>query len=428
VLELLNGMGLDPYGVLCAIVILASLFVLAYRRFIFSLFDPLCLFLAVPVADSVLIFLLPWPPELKWQYAGYVVAFWLGFCVKGRLSARHPRIRFSSSSLFTLELTVLIMFVIIIAANLYVGASVGFPLLSKDPSVAKVISLTGGFGIVRRVNMGPYLFFSCGCLLMAMIGYKRRLVLTLLFMATIPVALNGSKGVLLPLIYILAFLLWHSGVTGETRLPRHARKYLFGIFFSAAIVALIVTTKDQGGIGNGISSLFMRLLLSGDTVLLYFARRQDIIASVDPGLFGFLHYLLGDTLGILRISDYQQALGSIIIGSDDGFGPNAQYFVQADLFFGPYYGLLYAFATGYVAAWFRSSFLSLATDSAMRFTFQLMLAVTALDLAIEPGLFVVRVATIALFVGPAWLVARLIQAGTVTATHRGTRISGATSA
>jgi hypothetical protein len=57
----------------------------------------------------------------------------------------------------------------------------------------------------------------------------------------------------------------------------------------------------------------------------------------------------------------------------------------------------------------RAHFFNDRTDSATWFAFKLVLAVSAFDLAIDSGIFVVDVAALALFVLPLWLFARLIR-------------------
>jgi len=404
-LEFLDQIGIDIWLTIAAVLVSAVILFFSYRKFIVSIFDPLCMFVLILVADSALMFGLPWSSSLRWEFVGFVIFFWAGFSLRGRSRRKGAVISFDRRSLFELELSLLILCFIIVAANIYLGLSTGFPLLSSHPSESKVTIYTGGLGLVRRINMGPYLFFCSGCMLLIISGHKSRLVLISFCLVTGLVGLNGSKGVMLPGIYAAGFMLAHRGLARSDSFKARAKRYLFILLAVGVTVALLVTTKDQGSLSGGISNFVLRFLLAGDVILYYMPRREDISALMHS--WSYLHYLFGDVLGMLRISSYPQALGSVILGSDEGFGPNPQFFIQADLFFGPAIGLFYSLILGYVVSWLRRDFFDRTDTSALLFAFKLMLAVSALDLAIDSGEFVVDVVGACLFVIPAWLFSHL---------------------
>jgi len=395
-------------------------FILLYRKFVFNIFDPLNLFIISLVANSAIMFSLPWDLQLKWEYAAYTLALWIGFS----LSSRHQSpgasrtLQFNKSLLFDLQVVLVLLFMIIVTGNLYLGASTGFPMLSSNPSQSKVTSYTGGLGLVRRLNTGPYLFFCCGCVYLAAIRHKRRFVLTLLLISTGFIMLSGSKGALLPLIYTQAFVLAHPGLKKNSALTTRVKKYISFTLLFGVVVALTVTVKDTGSISGGVLAFFKRILLTGDVIMFYFADRVHIMALTDQTLAGYLKYLFNDTLGMLRVGEYQEALGSVILGGENGFGPNVQYFVRADLFFGPVYGFFYSLGIGYFIGYLRTSFLHVSKASPMMFTLRLVFAVSAFTLAIESSLFVSEATSIVVLVFPLWIIARLIRSGSTAARNR----------
>jgi hypothetical protein len=416
-IDFLNSIGIDPNTVLAVIVLSTIVFILLYKRFVFSIFDPLCVFILSMVANSAIMFSLPWAPELKWEYVAYTFALWIGFSLSSRFHSpkADQHLTFSESSLFDLRVVLLLLFVIIVAGNLYLGASTGFPLFSSNPSQSKVTAYTGGLGLVRRINTGPYVFFCCGCVYLAVIQHKRRLAVILLLISTGFIMLSGSKGALLSLIYAQSFTLAHPYLKKTPTLVARVKKYTSFTLLAGIAVALAVTIKDTGSVGGGVLALFKRILLTGDVILYYFADRAHVMALTDQTLIGYLKYLFNDILGMLRVGDYQQALGSLIFGGDDGFGPNAQYFVRADLFFGPVYGCLYSCTIGYSIGYLRTSFFSISKVSPIIFTFKLALAVSAFALATESNLFVSEAITIIVSVFPLWILSRLIRFGTEAA-------------
>jgi hypothetical protein len=407
-LEFLDQVGINLWPLVIAILASAIIFFVGYRRFIFSIFDPLCMFVLILVGDSALTFALPWSPSLKWEFVGFLAFFWAGFSLRGRLTQKTFAISFGRQHWFELELMLLILCAVILGANLYLGLSTGFPLLSLHPSESKVTIYTGGLGVIRRVNMGPYLFFCSGCMLLIMAGHKTRFALTIFCLTTGLEALNGSKGVMLPGIYAAGFMLAHRGLVRSRTFKAKAKRYIFAFLAIGVTVAVIVTTRDQSSVSEGLSKFFLRFLLAGDVILYYIPNRDTLLALMGAHSWSYLHYLLGDILGMLRISDYQPALGSVILGSDEGFGPNPQFFIQADLFFGPVVGLLYSLILGYAVSSLRRAFFGKPGKSAVWFAFKLMLALTAFDLAIDSSEFVVDIAGACLFVIPTWLLSRLV--------------------
>jgi hypothetical protein len=416
-IDFLDSIGIDSSTVLIVIALSTILFTLLYKKFVFSIFDPLCLFILSMIANSAIMFSLPWSSELKWEYGAYAFALWIGFSLSS--GSRPPKtcqtLRFSESSLFDLRVVLLLLFVVIVAGNLYLGASTGFPLLSLHPSESKVTTFTGGLGLVRRLNTGPYVFFCCGCVYLAAIQHRRRFAITLLFISTGFIMLSGSKGALLTLIFAQAYVFAHPGLKKSPTLVSRVKKYTLLTLVAAVAVALAVTIRDTGSVGGGVLALFKRILLTGDVILYYFAGRTHIMALTDQTLVGYLKYLFNDTLGMLRAGDYQQTLGSVILGGDDGFGPNAQYFVRADLFFGPVYGCVYSFVIGYCIGSLRTNFFSISKASPMTFTLRLALAACAFTLATESSMFVSETIAISISVFPLWILAFLIRIGSTAA-------------
>jgi hypothetical protein len=415
-IDFLTSIGIDPVTIAIVIAISTVVFILLYRKFVFSIFDPLCLFIISLVANTAIMFSLPWDPELKWEYVAYTLALWIGFSLGSRYqsSTTYQTLHFSKSSLFDLQVVLVLLFMIIVAGNLYLGASTGFPMFSSNPSQSKVTSYAGGVGLVRRLNSGPYVFFCGGCVYLAAIRHKRRLAVTLLLISTGFIMLSGSKSALLVLVYTQAFVLAHPGLKMTPAFVARAKNYTSFTLLAGVAVALAVTVKDTGSVGEGVLGFFKRILLTGDVILYYFANRAHIMALTDQTLVGYLKYLFNDTLGMLRLGEYQEALGTIILGGDSGFGPNAQYFVRADLFFGPVYGFLYSLGIGYFVGYLRKSFFCVSKTSPIMFTFRLAFAVSAFALAVESDMFVSEAAAIVVCVFPLWILARLIRSGSTT--------------
>jgi hypothetical protein len=409
-LEFVTSIGIEPSQLLLILVVASLAFTLLYRKYVFNLFDPLTMFIISMVANTALMFALPWEMRFKWEFVWYAIFLWIGFVATARKPKLQIHSTISKEQLFDLEVVLVLLCGIIILANVYLGVSTGFAIFSDDPSVTKVTSYSGGIGIVRRINMGPYLFCCCGCVYMAVIRHKRRMAIALLACSSVFILMSGSKGALLTLVYAQAVVLAHPGLNLNHLFVAKIKRYALYTLILGTGVALTVTIKDQGSVSLGVLGLFRRILMTGDVILYYFADRARVMAATQPSLLGYLQYLIGDTLSVLRLQEYTEPLGSVILGAgNNGFGPNAQYFVVADLFFGPVFGCLYSFLVGYGISYLRSSFINDSQSSPILFVLKLTLAVSSFSIAVEAPYFVNTVVMTVVVLVPLWLLARLTR-------------------
>jgi hypothetical protein len=423
-LDILRGLGLDPTQFLLLAAVGAVVIILAYRPFIIGLFDPLNIFILSMCSNFVLMFGLGWDAGAKTEFSFFAVCLWLGFACAGRVPPRQPVVKLRQETLLELEIVLILVCALIVVANLYLGITAGFPLLSADPSLSKVTSLQGGLGGVRRLNMGPFQFLCCGCALFIALGHRRSLAICLLLISSALVALSGSKGALLPLIFVQAFVVFHKGLAEQGRYIAKLRKLALPSFGLALAVALVVVIRDNGGLAQGISALAYRTLMFGDVILFYYPRRGAIPEFMGYGFWNYVQYLLDPILGLLRLKEYSEALGTVIVGNlASGFGPNPQYFVRADIFFGPLYGCGYCLGLGYVIGRLRKMFFVVRTGNALVFTYTLMLAVAAFILATDSQLFVLEVTDATLLLCPLWVLAHLARLS-ATASHKPAEIPG----
>lgn len=414
-LDILSGVGLDANQFVALFVIAAIVLVLAYRPFVISILDPLNMFIVAMVADVVLMFGLDWDSSAKIEFTFFIVLFWIGFVFAGKIPTNNPTICFNDSALSELEIVLFLAFVIISIANLYLGFTAGFPLLSTSPSEAKVSSYTGGLGIIRHLDQGPYLFLSCGCILLIAVGRRPMLSMTMLVISSAFVALSGAKGALLPMLFVMAFVINHKGLGQNQKYSGKLKKLAIPSFGAALVVAATILIKENGGIAQGFMAFVRRILLFGDVILFYYPRRGAISELMGAGPLDYVHYLVDPILATFRVVDYASIhppLGSIISNMEAGFGPNAQYFVRADIFFGRIWGCAYCIVIGYLNGLFRRQFFTFHTRSTMTFTFSLLLAVDAINLPFESSLFVSIILDTVLFFFPLWCFARVATLAT----------------
>jgi hypothetical protein len=413
-LDILSAAGLDTNQFITIFVIAAIVVILAYRPFVINILDPLNMFIIAMIANIVLMFGLKWDASATTEFTFFIVFFWIGFACAGKIATKIPAVQLDES-LLNLEIVLVVTTIIVVISNLYLGFTVGFPLFSADPSEAKVTAYTGGLGLIRHLNQGPYKFLVCGCSLLIAIGRKPLLALSMLFVSSLFVALSGSKGALLPILFVQAFVLTHKGLVQNRRSLNKIKKLALLSFGAAVAVAMAVVIHENGGLVGGLLFLAKRILFFGDVIFFYYPRRGAIPELMNVGPFGYIHYLVDPLLAMFRVVDYTSILpplGTIISNSDLGFGPNAQYFVRADIFFGPAFGCVYCLAIGYLTNLFRRQFFTLQTKNAIVFTLSLFLAVSAIDIPFESSLFFSTIMDTLLFIGPLWCFAHLATLST----------------
>lgn len=406
--DLILDIGLDPKSLLITLILSSICVFSLYNRFRFTVLDSLVFFMLAQIANLSIIVTFPMDHILRWHLLSYMLALWIGFAFNGRPLKGVARPLLDATSFHHLRLLMMVLAAVIIFANLYLGVTAGFPLLSSNPSEAKFTVYSGGLGLVRRLNMGPYIFLCAGCSLMIARGVCRRQMALTLASATLLNLMSGSKSALLPVLFSLSFAFSHPGAGLSQAIRRKTTMNLGILLGAAAILAALVATKDQGGLQGGLQQLVIRLLYNADVVFYYVPRRDEIAALVSPHFSGFLHNAFGEVLGLLRLSDYDAALGSVIQNTDVG-GTNVQYFVQADLFMGPVLGVIYCMIIGYAISWLRANFLRNHYRSALLAATALYFALIASDMATEFGLFVSEVFITAVFILPLYVLIVLFQ-------------------
>jgi hypothetical protein len=411
-MDLLTDLGIDPHLFVAVLVVGIILTTCLYSRFVINIFDQLLMFMLSTVACSTLVFGLPWDPSLKVEYVCFALSFWLGFAIRGKINRNAAPASMDRASISTLELTLIMLFVLLELGNALVGLSSGFPMFSSVPDAAKVTMYQGGFGIVRRFNLMPFVFFSSGCTLLAVLNYRRRLFLSLLFLASLMIMLTGAKSALLPVVVAVGLVVAHKGVMGRSiGLKTILSMYGVLIYGTAAGLAVLILVIDSGsGLSGGLQLLMKRLLFNGDVILYYFPTRGVNPKLLGLNWFNYLEYLFKGWLATVRItSEYPPALGSVIMGTDEvGFGPNPLYFVRADIFFGPVAGCAYSALIGYGVAWLRRLFFTGRSLSVASLALRLTFAGAAFELAIDSAGFIGGALDLLILVGPLWVVAKLI--------------------
>lgn len=354
-------------------------FWLLYRRYIFSVADPLFIFIVTTTFASVLVVEAVDEPRNVIHYFVCQLCVWAGFALVQERTGNAAVRAYAGSIQFTdlnlLRYTTYALFGIYLLSNLIILQTKGFALLSNDPSASKVTNFQEGFGIFRKVNWAVGGVVSAGLFFLFLLEKKRHLLILLLVVIFFS-ALGGSKGALLTYAVTAALFIYHPVFRTQHGLRQMLRKYIpvavlaiFSVFFTV----LIKENEDS----EAVLLAFVRRLLYGADSVLFFYAPANVDYFARYSWLDFPAYIANPILGFLRIAPYQEAFGNVMVENtlppgvsmEVIVGPNSAFYTEGQVFFGYYGAFAYSFALGCLASWVRALFFGLQRGSAFLLVF-----------------------------------------------------------
>lgn len=419
----LNFMQID-YDVLPQILLYSAgfftIYFLCYRKYIYSLLDPLFIYIFTISFSSVLvIYTLEDTPVYiihffachAFLYAGFVLT------VRWLKKYKHPPVASASTSSFfdyeALRITVYALFALYALANIVLFYTTGFALLSDEPTLAKVENFAKGFGIILKINWGVGSFVAAG-LLYFMLSEKRWVNGILLLFVVFFTALEGSKSSLLRILITLFLLLNHQLFQHKKSIIKKLRLVaplgilgLFGVFFA-------VLFKENADPEQAVFAFVRRLLYGADaTLYFYHPINEQFFARFH--FWDYLGHLLNPILGFLRVVANEEALGNVMVlnvlpdAVGTIVGPNTPYYIEGQIYFGYYGAFVYSAVVGSVYAFIREYFFNARYYSAFWFVLICCICQQAYFLNIEVTLVVTQVFDTCFFVVPTYTIISLFM-------------------
>ncbi|MFC4233115.1 O-antigen polymerase [Parasediminibacterium paludis] len=344
--------------------LLFLLFFLLYKKFIFSIFDPLFFFL-ITQAFSVELSIL----TLNSLYFLHIIFcelfFFLGFIVlaPSKRKFKHIEIghllKVTSSSLEYLNVFLNISLIIIIISNIYLFSQSGIILLAKDPSESKVTTFSegGGLGVVRRINWGVLYFSGLISVFLYLKTNKTSYLIKFLIIIFVS-SLSGSKGALL--FYIQALPFFAILYKGKSVFNKIKKLIYVLIPVSCALVLYILFTISKD-VDATFFALGYRFLYFGDAILFYYDQ-YSLKHFTSYSMLNFLWDELSSPLALFRLTNYEIPLGYKLVMFRENintipvFGPNVPFYVKGHIYFGYFGALLYSFSLGIIVGYLRRYF------------------------------------------------------------------------
>ena len=445
--ETLLSLNLTALFIIIGIVI--PIYMLMTRNSIFSWFDPLVTYILFnSISTGLVIYLYFEEQNIRFFYfATYMIStisFIAGLAL-GNYSFKKEKIQklikintnaysYSRySELMTYYLCVSIF--ILVFSNIILFIVKGtIPILSSNPSEAKVLLYTGGFGIVRRIN------FIMTSVVLAIIFIKmfnpvtkpskrnkRNLIICFFITAAIIIS-GGSKSALLEIltsffpIYLINLIFSKKqGLSISSGLSiknidviKKYSKYaiIAGVFYMIIVVKKTVTSDASDTTES--DSILARFIASGDTF--YFFYVYDIYSSFHESAISYLVHLGNPITSSLRITEYEFPVGAYILNYSVGlelsaFGPNAQHAIEGLIYFGKYLFFLFSISIGYIISWSRTSLLvrMLSNPSQLNLFIYCVVASKVVVIATESGLFFLQLVDFMLFGIPVFILSLVLK-------------------
>lgn len=364
--------GLEFANLFWSTALFTAIYVLAYRHYIFSFFDPFNILLVTAIFASVL--MVNTVDDRRWwfQFFSFQIAFFLGFSrnkLPKRSSAPANGAGRACFALFPQDLDVLegataLLFLLALGANLYLGATAGFPIFDSRAGMAKVDTFVGGLGWVKRVNDGIGVFVPCAALVLYACCRHKKWWLTVALVEVGITCLSGSKSSVLFFVFILASLTHYEAFRALGATAR-LKQWTRPVMVMAVIWAIaVLCVEGSDGAGEAAARFLVRILFYGDMVLYYY--HPNVIAHfAQYGPLTYLTDMLNPLLGFFRLAPYREPLGYTMVGLLAGqntpettVGPNTCFYVAGHIYFGGVGGFFYSMFVGYSVSFVRKLFFS----------------------------------------------------------------------
>lgn len=401
-------------------IIFFSIYYFILSKYIYSIIDPLFIYIFTTSFASVLITQIV--PELSdvIHFFACQIAMCLGFMYAYKRynvkiikdNAINNIYYFKDTNLVSLVSYVLL--VIYITSNLFVAYNKGFTLLSDAPTEAKVANFKEGYGVFRKVNWGVGTFISTAFVYLYL-DKKLKRYLVILFVISLFTALEGSKSSLMRIVIAAGFVLYHPAFVQELSFLKKYKWFLPILALCVLSVFFTVLIKENDSLDKALLAFFVRLLYSADSAL-FFYNPINIDYFSHFTLWDYPSRILNPILGFLRIQPYKEALGNIMVenlrvpnaSSMTIVGPNTPFYIEGRIYFGLLGAVIYSSFVGFVCALFRIYYFSIVQSSAFYFIFVCSLCQLSSAIIIDINMAVTQMFDLAFLVLPVFVITSLM--------------------
>ncbi len=344
--------------------ILFMIYFLMYRKYVYSIFDPLFFFIVTQAFSTELAILTMSDNGYLANFIACQLCFIIGFRAALSGFSQNDRIInkpfiLPANYLKLLKHYCLLGFLLILVVNFYFFLQKGVILFSDDPTTSKVTDFEGGLGFVKRINWGllPLISITSIFLLIYSSEIKYIFITVILLILTL---LGGGKGAILSYLYAISLFGIFSSFKNMTYY-KYLDKIKIPIGVLGSIIALYIFSTTSEDFEKTIVAAGIRFLYFGD-IIFYYYEPDSVKHFQQLGFLDFINREFNSILGLLRLTSYTNPLGyEMVVYSlnlnmeqyDIIKGPNAPFYVKGHIFFGWFGGLIYSLFVGTFVGYIR---------------------------------------------------------------------------
>ncbi|GAB3897239.1 O-antigen polymerase [Spirosoma agri] len=396
--------------------ILLAIYAMLYRKFVYSVIDPLFVWIFTTSFASVLALqIIPSLQDIIHFFAcqlslwfGFKIAYSRHYNLNPNIERQNVHYKFSDQLI--LQWTTYFLLLVYISSNVIIGYNKGFALLSDAPTESKIANFQQGFGLFRKINWSTGTFVSTALIFMYFVNRKRINLIFLVIVAFFS-SLEGSKSALLQFAISAGIVFYHPLFSDKQVFIKKFKRYIPLFFVATMSVFFAVLWKENSDLDSVFFAFIKRLLYSGDSILYYY---QPVNISYFEN-YSFLNYisvLTNPILGFFRIQPYQEAVGNIMVDNLRApgpmtpitVGPNAPFYIEGRIYFYYWGAFPFSFLVGYIYSLLRIHYFSLKSTSAFYFVYMGSFFHLASTMINDISLAITQSFDLAFFVIPPYIV------------------------
>jgi len=334
---------------------------LIYKKYIYSLFDPILFFLIFSSSGYSVVFILFFSGDIEFEYVLHFLLTQIALIVGFLLFKPINLVKIEqANSLFHLRISRDVKFIYYLSSFLYLLAHLilymfkGIPLFMSS----RLDATTGGFGFVSSISI------TTSIIVLSVLSYKFLLGLRfkffdflMSFMYICFSILSGSKSVFIGsafiMFYVAYFIAVKMSIPAIIKIFNRAAMKIFFLAFIASVTTLFLISDE-----NPLIKIIFRIIMTGDIYMMSYV--DNNIELLEGNFFNLaLPFRIVDILGLDQVRPIGNQLITIVYGTTANAGPNARHNVFGYVAFGYIGSILFSFCLGMIMGFIRNKLILL---------------------------------------------------------------------
>jgi len=346
---------------LCIVFVTIIIYLLIFRKNIYSIFDPLFFYILLSSAGNSVVFILflsgDIPQYYLYQFLLTEASFILGFfCFKPiNLKKIH-----AVNNFWSLRITKRIKLLYFISAVLYTLSHLVIYIFKGIPlfMTSRLEATTDGYGFILSISI------TTEIVVLSLLGYKLVIKLryrlydyVMIFLFIVFSILSGSKATFLGIVFNLFYVTYFLSIKmGYPQIMKKFNRISVKFFILAVFTTLVVLwfVKHE----NPFFTIAWRVIMNGDVYMMAYV--NNFIETIEGNFLTLvLPYKLVNMLDLDPVKSLGMQLMEIVYHTDLYVGPNARHNILGYVSFGYWGSIIFSFFIGALVGFLRNKFIKL---------------------------------------------------------------------